>query len=342
MSLELENRLFQELEQLSLVDPHSHINPHSAPSTTLADILGYHYYTELTHSAGLSRQAIEEEGISPKEKVARIVPWLAHIENTVQHSWLIDICKEFLGFEHDRLDESNWEPLFDKSVEKMKEKTWEKEVLEKSKLEGVFLTNDFDDPLEGFDTSFYIPCLRTDDLVFHLGKPEVRERLEAATNSTISSAAALKDAIGKLFTHFTNKGAKACAISLPPDFSPAPVSLAEAETLIEKQQFDNPKISQFVFWTLTQFCEEFKLPFRPNDRPSTARCTKMESSKAKTFTINEPRSSNTANYSTHFRMSNSRSPYLLIQVIKSLSATVGFSPMSSQTGIGGTPTSPHL
>ena len=43
-----------------------------------------------------------------------------------------------------------------------------------SKLEQVFLTNDFDDPLEGFDTNRYIPCLRTDDLVFHLAKPEVR------------------------------------------------------------------------------------------------------------------------------------------------------------------------
>ena len=38
----------------------------------------------------------------------------------------------------------------------------------------MFLTNDFDDPLTGFDTSVYIPCLRTDDLVFHLAKPTVR------------------------------------------------------------------------------------------------------------------------------------------------------------------------
>ncbi|HAA48117.1 MAG TPA: amidohydrolase, partial [Planctomycetaceae bacterium] len=45
MSEQLHQRLFDELERLPLIDPHTHINPHAAASTTLADILGYHYYT---------------------------------------------------------------------------------------------------------------------------------------------------------------------------------------------------------------------------------------------------------------------------------------------------------
>ena len=44
----------------------------------------------------------------------------------------------------------------------------------------VFLTNEFDDPLEGFDTNTYVPCLRTDTLVFQLDKPETRRRLARA------------------------------------------------------------------------------------------------------------------------------------------------------------------
>ena len=61
---------------------------------------------------------------------------------------------------------------------------WEAQVLRRSNIEKVFLTNDFDDPLTGFDTTRYVPCLRTDDLVFHLdnrqcgsgwrGRPTVR------------------------------------------------------------------------------------------------------------------------------------------------------------------------
>ena len=43
-----------------------------------------------------------------------------------------------------------------------------------SNIEKIFLTNDFDDRLEGFDTERYVPCLRTDDLVFRLHDPDVR------------------------------------------------------------------------------------------------------------------------------------------------------------------------
>ena len=102
----------------------------------------------------------------------------------------------------------------------MAQPNWEESVLSKTKLDAIFLTNQFDDPLTGFDTKRYVPCLRTDDLVFHLGKPEVRERLEKFTNTDVKNAATLRTAIGKLFEHFVAKGARACAISLPPTFAP--------------------------------------------------------------------------------------------------------------------------
>src|SRR5262245_21891074 len=99
MSQALAARLLTELNRIRLIDPHSHINPHAAASKTLADILGYHYFTELAHSAGLPREWIEEPGITPKEKVARLVPKLADFENTVQYSWLLHLCREFFDFE---------------------------------------------------------------------------------------------------------------------------------------------------------------------------------------------------------------------------------------------------
>src|SRR5690606_12912776 len=220
MSDQLQKRLFDELESLVLIDPHTHINPHAASSTTLADIMGYHYYTELAHSAGLPREQIEEEGLSPKEKVGRLVPKLADLDNTIQVSWLMEICREFFGFDEERITPDNWEALYDTAEQKMAQPDWEEQVLSHSKLEQVFLTNDFDDPLEGFDTSRYIPCLRTDDLVFKLHEPSVRERLATATGIEVGDAKTLREAIGKLFDHFVSKGAKACAISLPPWFTP--------------------------------------------------------------------------------------------------------------------------
>ena len=268
MSSSLQKRLFSELEDLILIDPHTHINPHSAASSNLADIMGYHYYTELAHSVGLPREEIEAEGITPKEKVGRIVPRLQELGNTCQVSWLLEMCREFFDFQEEMITTDNWEALYDSSAEIMSQPDWEEQVLNQSNLEQVFLTNDFDDPLEGFDTARYIPCLRTDDLVFHLDKPEIRHRLQQATNEDLQSVSSLEKAIGSLFEHFTKNNAKACAISLPPDFSPEPVGevplVLAWQTLLDGKELtaeERRTVSCFVFWKLAEFCSSFQLPF---------------------------------------------------------------------------------
>src|SRR5690606_21173147 len=98
------------------------------------------------------------------------------LENTIQYSWLIEMCRVFFDFGDERLTTDNWEALYDSSAKRMAADDWSQQVLQRSRLSAVFLTNDFDDPLEGFDASVYIPCLRTDDLVFHLAKKSVGER----------------------------------------------------------------------------------------------------------------------------------------------------------------------
>jgi glucuronate isomerase len=269
MSLDLRKRLFDELDQLVFVDPHTHINPLDPASHSLGDILGYHYYTELAHSAGMPKDQIEEPGLDSRTKVRRLIENLGPIENTIQYSWLIEMAQRFFGLETEVITAHNWQGLFDAAAVLMAQSDWPQQVLAKSKLEAVFLTNEFDDPLEGFDTSVYIPCLRTDDLVFHLAKPEVRERLEKASGIAPSDAQALKRAIGALFVHFKTHGARACAISLPPDFAPHKVSPARANTALAAIVGDGiyaapshkNAIANYVFWTLAEMCAEYKLPF---------------------------------------------------------------------------------
>ena len=269
MSLDLRRRIFDALDALVLIDPHTHINPLSPTSTTLADILGYHYYTELAHSAGMAKEQIEEPGLDPKEKVHRLIAKLGPINNTIQYSWLVEMAQKFFGFTDERVTLQNWEPLYDAAATKMASPDWPRQVLEQSKLEAVFLTNDFDDPLAGFDTSVYVPCLRTDDLVFHLAKPEVQSRLANFTRMEASSAESARRAIAALFHHFKANNARACAISLPPDFSPAKISEARANTALSAlyqhgtaaSDTDMRAAANFVFWTLAEMCEEHSLPF---------------------------------------------------------------------------------
>jgi glucuronate isomerase len=269
MSLELRRRIFEQLDQLVLIDPHTHINPHAPASRTLADILGYHYYTELAHSAGMPREEIEEPGLDPREKVRRLVGYLPALRNTIQYSWLVEICQTFFGLDDADLTPDNWQSVYDQAQRQMAASNWEDEVLRRSRLEAVFLTNEFDDPLEGFDTRRYIPCLRTDDLVFHLAKEEVRRRLQRASGLEVGDARSLRRALAHLFEHFKRKGARACAISLPPDFTPRPVSAARANTALAALRSEGPSaaaahrqaIGYYVFWTLAELCDLFRLPF---------------------------------------------------------------------------------
>jgi glucuronate isomerase len=129
MSLDLRRRLFAELDKLVLVDPHTHINPLDPASHTLADILGYHYYTELAHSAGMPKAQIEEPGLDPKEKVRRLIENLGPIQNTIQYSWLVEMCQTFFGHQDDHVTPDNWEKLYDSAEMLMCHADWPQQVL---------------------------------------------------------------------------------------------------------------------------------------------------------------------------------------------------------------------
>lgn len=266
----LQASIYEALAEIRLVDPHTHIDPHAPAARTLADLLGYHYYTELAHSAGMPRGEIEDESLGPKQLVERLVRGIEPIENTAQYRWLVEICQRFFGLQDDRLDTSNWEAVYDEAEKKMSGAEWPQAVLEQSGVDAVFLTNDFDDPLSGFDTGTYIPCLRTDDLVFHLAKPETRQRLAACSGIELDgSLTRLRDALRQRFEHFVAAGARACAISLPPEFSPTPVSDGRAGTALDAVLRQGTQaapghlaaLARRVFWTITELCDEFSLPF---------------------------------------------------------------------------------
>ena len=271
MSDSLQSRLFNELDSIVLIDSHSHINPHSPTSRSLADLLGYHYYTELAHSSGMDKHLIEEADLSPREKVGRLFDYLSNIDNTVQWSWFVELSQELFGFEGDQIDKSNWESVYDMAESKMIGENWEQLVLDKSNVEKVFLTNDFDDPLEGFNTHRYVPCLRTDDLVFHLAQPRVRERIEKSTGRSVGKIGDLKQSLEVLFLRFKERGAKACAISLPPHFSPKSrsgqnhsVQIALDDLMqrgLDASESNKNGMAEWMFWSIAEFADAFKMPF---------------------------------------------------------------------------------
>jgi len=280
--------LYSALCAIPLIDPHSHIDPFAPASKSLDDILGYHYYTELAHSAGMSHAPLRKE-TAPRDRVRAILGHMGRFDNTVQYSWFVEIAREFLGFAGDRVTVADTDALFDAAQKAFAQPDWEKQVLQKSKLEAIFLTNEFDDELDGFDAKKYVPCLRTDSLVFHLDKSTIRQRLIETTGVEFGDAQSLRKAVWKLFARFKAKGAKACAISLPPDFAPVKIGDSDldralkalsGDSTLAKAVFGSVQFAKTIagtsavsdaspqaavaagtFWMLADHCREFELPF---------------------------------------------------------------------------------
>lgn len=263
----LARELFDEIVHWPIYDPHSHIDPHRPAARNLDELLGYHYYTELAHSAGMPADKVDPS-LDPRARARNIAAYLDRIDNTVQYSWLFEIARTFYRFTHDRISTENIEELYNLAEKGSDGEGWEKEVWSKTRLEAVFLTNDFDDPLEGWDTSKFVPCLRTDDLVLKLHEPRTRDRLMVATGMAVGDLSSLRQAIGVLFERFVAKGARACAISLPPDFAPRAGAVKRGVTPVRRaltgmdlRPDEHDEIRRIVFWILAEFCAEFRLPF---------------------------------------------------------------------------------
>ena len=251
--------LLEEINQIRIIDPHSHIPPNAPAAKSIDDLLSYHYFTELAHSLGMPKDCLEV-GYPARERCREILSYVCRMNNTVQYSWLMRILKTTLGYSRDTLDPKDSDLLYDLSEREFQAPDWENRSLELGPIEQVFLTNDFDDPLEGFDAKRYVPCLRTDELVFQWQKPGVKERLANRTGIEVSDAKTLGRALRELFQYFLRRGARACAISLPPGFHAQAVSALELNQEFGNQ---NPSIgrSRGIFWEIAKCCEEFSIPF---------------------------------------------------------------------------------
>ena len=214
----IHEQILDAILQMPILCIHSHIDAFNPASVNLAELLGYHYYTELANSA-----VYEEDWISvdmePELIVERVVAKLHHVDQTAQYSWFIQLAQAFFGFPHDRLTPENAGELYDAVAEAGKDPVaHEKRVRGISNLQRISLTNNFTEKLGGFDTSVYLPCLRTDDLVFKLHLPETLGAIEETTDISLHGLQDFHDALGVIFDRFMAHQAISAAISMPPNF----------------------------------------------------------------------------------------------------------------------------
>jgi glucuronate isomerase len=265
-SKDLEQRLLAEIMKIPAIDVHSHVPAGKPFAKSLKDLLGYHYFTELAHSAGMDRHLIAPDR-PEAEMMPALVAAIQAFDNTVQYSWMIELAQELFGFRHDRLTPENWQELADAVAAKARAPGREREILRASSIEKVFLTNHFDEDLGAIDREIFVPCLRADTLVFELPSEKVRSALSRVTGTEIGGAAGLKAAFERLLSRFREQGAPSVAISLPPRFKMFHVEHADLNRAITKAargqaltDAERATLESGVLFTLMELCREFRLP----------------------------------------------------------------------------------
>ena len=214
-SSDLRDRLLAEVMCIRAVDVHSHVPPAQPFARSLRDLLGYHYNTELAHSAGMSKEVIAPD--QPDEQmIPRMVRALGAIDNTVQYGWLIELAQQLFGFQARKLTEANWEDLARAVRQCATSPGRAREIMEQSRIEKVFLTNEVDEDLRAVDGDLFVPSLRTDGLVLKLHEPDVRAALERGSGVAVTDAASLRQALGAVMQRFQDAGARSVSMSLPP------------------------------------------------------------------------------------------------------------------------------
>ena len=79
---------------------------------------------------------------------------------------------------------------------------WREELIAQSGIVRVFLTNQYNDDLEGLDTTFYSPCLRTEPFTIWMDRVEEREGLGAFLGHPLRTTGDFIAAIDKTFERF--------------------------------------------------------------------------------------------------------------------------------------------
>jgi len=232
MDTTLVRELYRRIDAMPIVDVHTHVNWKRGAATSIGDILSYHYYTELTNAADFQRGEFPFD--DPRELTRVILPKLGLIRNTVQHDWLMTISREYLGLTPDEWRPENWQAIYDRSVEVMGRPEWCQELIARANIARVFLTNQYDEDLEGLDSSFYTPCLRVEPFVLWLDRADQREALGAFLGRPIRRTADLSAAIDKAFARFVAHGMGYAAMSIPANFATFGVSDDDAQRVLDK------------------------------------------------------------------------------------------------------------
>ena len=232
MNTALVKQLWQEIDKLPILDPHTHIRPRHSTALNLAEILSYHYYTELVNATEFQPGGFPTD--DPRRFTKTLLAKLHLIQNTVQYDWLMTISEMLYDIPRSAWYGENWESIFDQAQKVIDAPAYRQEVIAKSGIQQVFLTNSYDEDFTGIDTSFYTPCLRVDPFMSYASLPTEWSSLSAFAGVDARTVAGYKAGLDQAFAKFADLGMAYAAWSTPPNLRTRYVSDEDAGRVLAK------------------------------------------------------------------------------------------------------------
>ncbi|MHB0857320.1 MAG: hypothetical protein ACYC5M_07090 [Anaerolineae bacterium] len=265
MNSALVKELYERIDELPIVDIHTHVSWKTGTAANIGEILSYHYYTELANSADFQEGRFPFD--DPEALTRAILPKLDLIRNTVQYDWLMTISREFLVVDPLDWHEDNWKLIFDRSVEVMGRADWRDELIAQANIERVFLTNQYNDDLEGLDNTLYTPCMRVEPFVLWMDDEAERERIGDFLGCPVLGIADVRAAIDMAFAKFVAHGMGYAAMSIPTNLQTYYVPDEDAERVLHKMLAGTASQEECELWEsfamscLCDACRKYDRPF---------------------------------------------------------------------------------
>jgi len=266
MNTPLVKTLFDELRKMPIIDPHTHVRAHQPVAQHLGDLLGYHYYTELSNSSRGKPVPLPDD---PDARIEYVWPHLADLRGTVQFDWMMGISEAFFDIPRGDWFSKPKAEIIKRAQQVIQDKSYESKVWERSNITDVYLTNQFDEDLSGLKDKRLVPCLRTDDLVFNADKAASISRLEKFTGLAAGKdLTTWRAALTQIFDNFKSWKMGYAAVGLPPSFIIEQNTAEKAAALLPKiakgEILDDASRriwASFAIEEITRQCERVSAPY---------------------------------------------------------------------------------
>lgn len=256
--------LEEYVNEVPLLDVHTHIDFRNPAASKPQHIMLYHYIVTELRSIGVPVEEAMSKGGDPVE---RLIKYFKFIRNTSTYWCLRQILSALYGFDEEPKPD-NWRRLKDIIVSKFSDGGWAEKIREKTRIEKIFLTvNPLVELKPEFDRGLYAASLRLDPLVGGLSRESIG-KLEEAAGGEASNLEGFRELLARRFEAFRSSAVTA-ALSIQSFESYKPTHKILAEEAYSKLYAGKPlsrveraNLRSGVLSIVLDLCREWKLPIQ--------------------------------------------------------------------------------